>query len=352
MSKNYLNTIFRHIIIWTFALAFWTLMREFGHEVIRGYDTLLFAYQVIIHLALGLCAGLFFGSLEHIYETYIFRNMSFGKAVFLGSMGYTLIIVIIIILASVFFSTLSEESYSWAQYRKILLTKQTFLLVFFFFMVGTFTNLFREIDKKFGRGNLWKMFKGEFYSPKEEKKIFMFIDLRSSTEIAETLGHFKYSKMLQDCFKDLGIVDNYDAQIYQYVGDEVVLTWNFKKGLKNNNCIHAFYGFKDQLGSRRKHYEDNYGLLPEFKAGLHLGKIVTAEVGVHKREIAYHGDTINTAARIQEKCTILGREFLVSEEAKNGLAPSKTLKYHDEGEIRLKGKANEIRIFSLYLLSN
>jgi len=32
---------------------------------------------------------------------------------------------------------------------------------------------------------------------------------------------------------------------------------------------------------------------------------VVAEVGEIKTEIAYHGDTINTAARIQEQCNVL-----------------------------------------------
>ena len=185
----------------------------------------------------------------------------------------------------------------------------------------------------------------------ELEKIFMFLDLKSSTETAETLGHFKYSRMLQDCFRDLSIVDKYNAQIYQYVGDEAVLTWDIKKGLKDNNCVQTFFAFKRELLQRKSHYLDAYGMIPEFKAGLHLGKIVTAEVGELKREIAHHGDTINTAARIQEKCAILGRELLISENAKNSMAPLNSLKYHDEGEIRLKGKVNEVRIYSVYQIT-
>lgn len=350
MTKNYLKTIFRHIFIWTFALAFWTLMRDFGQEVVREYEVLDFMDQVVIHLILGLFAGLLFGSLEYVYENYIFRNMAFGKAVFLGSLGYVSVIVLMLVLATLIFSALAEESYSWAQYKRIWFSKQTFLLVFYFFMIGTFTNLFREIDKKFGHGNLWKMFKGEFYSPKEEEKIFLFIDLKSSTKTAEILSHFKYSRMLQDCFRDLSIVDKYGAEIYQYVGDEAVLSWDIKNGLKDNNCVEAFFAFKDKLLEQKKHYMDNYGILPEFKAGIHSGKIVTAEVGELKREIAHHGDTINTAARIQEKCSILGRELLVSEKLKDSLLHSKTLKYRDEGEIRLKGKTKKVRIFSVYAI--
>ena len=69
----------------------------------------------------------------------------------------------------------------------------------------------------------------------------MFMDLRGSTAIAEKLGHHKYSEMMQSCFHDLtSIVINYKASIYQYVGDEVVLTWEKERGITNNNCIKAF----------------------------------------------------------------------------------------------------------------
>lgn len=323
-------------------------MREFGQEVVRNYEDLSFSDQVVIHLVLGLCAGILFGSLEHIYEKFIFRNIGFGKAVLLGSVGYVLVIILIIILAMVFFTTLSAETYSLRKYISLVFSKQTILLIFYLFIIGSLTNFLKEVDKKFGRGNLWKMFIGEFYSPKEEEKVFLFIDLKSSTKMAENLGHFKYSRMLQDCFQKLSVVDKYGAEVYQYVGDEAVLSWDLKIGLKDNNCINAFYAFKDEFDKHRTYFLSNYGLVPEFKAGMHLGKIVTAEIGELKREIAHHGDTINTAARIQENCNILNREFLISELAKYSLEESKRFKFNDEGEIYLKGKTDEVRVYSVH----
>ena len=82
-----------------------------------------------------------------------------------------------------------------------------------------------------------------------------------------------------------------------------------------------------------------------------MGKVVTAEVGELKREIAHHGDTINTAARIQEKCNDIEKEFLISEEAKNLLSDSVNMKYHDQGAVLLKGKRKIIKIFSVERLS-
>ena len=42
---------------------------------------------------------------------------------------------------------------------------------------------------------------GYYQKPKEESKIFMFLDLQSSSKIAELLGHEKYSDFIQDCFR-------------------------------------------------------------------------------------------------------------------------------------------------------
>ncbi|WP_219011061.1 hypothetical protein [Aquimarina litoralis] len=47
----------------------------------------------------------------------------------------------------------------------------------------------------------------------------MFLDLNSSTSIAEKIGHMKYSQLIQDCFDQLDMTEDFGAEIYQYVGD-------------------------------------------------------------------------------------------------------------------------------------
>ena len=118
----------------------------------------------------------------------------------------------------------------------------------------------------------------------------MFLDLRSSTTIAEKLGHEKYSRLMQDCFNDLGVVIENDAEIYQYVGDEAVLTWSMEGGLKDQNCIRAFFTFKERLERKSEYYQSTYGVQPEFKAGVNGGSVIVTEVGKYKKEIAYYGD--------------------------------------------------------------
>ncbi|MCP4121455.1 MAG: adenylate/guanylate cyclase domain-containing protein [Bacteroidetes bacterium] len=153
----------------------------------------------------------------------------------------------------------------------------------------------------------------EHGTSKEEKRIFCFIDLKGSTTIAEELGHLKFSKFLQDYYSDITLaIKNTEAEIYQYVGDEIVLSWPYAKGLKNNNSIQCFYEMKAIIASLSGKYMRKYGVCPEFKAGLHGGNVMSAEIGKIKKEAVYIGDVLNTTARIVGNCNRLGKEFLIS----------------------------------------
>src|SRR4030095_2713370 len=133
-----------------------------------------------------------------------------------------------------------------------------------------------------------------------EERIFMFLDMRSSTTIAENIGHVKFFQMLSECYSDLSEpITMHSGEIYQYVGDEVIVSWKLKKGLKNNNCIQCFFAMKAVIKKQIEKYNEKFGVLPEFKAGFHFGKMITGEIGVIKKEIDFTGDVLNTTARIQ-----------------------------------------------------
>lgn len=212
--------------------------------------------------------------------------------------------------------------------------------------------LFIQINMMLGNGNLLRIIKGQFYYPKVDKHIFMFLDLRGSTTIAEELGHLKYSQLIQDCFYDLAVVHDYKAQIYQYVGDEAVLEWRATKGKESMNCIKTFFAFQNQIQERSEYYLLKYNHIPEFKAGMNWGDVTIAEVGEFKREIAFHGDTINTAARIQGECNRLNSDLLVSESLLKYLRLEPWAKPNLKGQIHLRGKQEPVNIYSIEKVSN
>ncbi|MBT8234872.1 MAG: adenylate/guanylate cyclase domain-containing protein, partial [Bacteroidia bacterium] len=197
-------------------------------------------------------------------------------------------------------------------------------------------------------GILWNMFIGRYRNPREELRVFMFLDLRSSTTIAEKLGHIKFSRLIQDCFADLTpVIKKHSVEIYQYVGDEAVLSWPVESGLEDNNCIHCYFDYMEVLASKSDHYEKTYGLQPFFKAGVHFGKVIVAEVGLIKREIAYHGDVLNTTARIQGMCNAFQQQLLVSDHLVQNLQTDDLIQSKRMGDELLKGKKTAVTIHAL-----
>lgn len=176
----------------------------------------------------------------------------------------------------------------------------------------------------------------------------MFLDLKASTTIAEKLGHERYHKFLNDFFYDItpAIIES-KGEIYQYVGDEVVVTWKKARGLREANCIKCFFLVVAAIASASDRYEKSYGLVPSFKAGYHYGPVIAGLIGDIKRDIVFHGDTVNTAARIRSECTIVHRDLLLSDHLLNQLHISDFLTPESMGKIKLRGKEEEIELFSI-----
>jgi len=62
------------------------------------------------------------------------------------------------------------------------------------------------------------------------------------------------------------------------------------------------FAYDKLLINKSEYYRNKYGMVPKFKAGANSGYVTVAEVGELKKELAYHGEVLNTAARIQGKC--------------------------------------------------
>ena len=179
-----------------------------------------------------------------------------------------------------------------------------------------------------GFGNLWRIFVGRYRSPVRETRVFAFLDLQGSTTIAERLGDQRYSQLLQDCYSDLTpVVLQYGASILQYVGDEVLLTWNASRGNEGLRAsVRASFGYQQCLERRREYYLEQFGIEPVFRAGIAVGPVTVTEVGDVKRQIVYNGDVLNTAARLLELCKERNDRLVVSDAVGAGVADDKDIR--------------------------
>ncbi len=210
------------------------------------------------------------------------------------------------------------------------------------------TQLLLQVNSKFGQGAFWNIVFGKYNTAKEEERIFMFLDLNSSTTIAERLGNAKYHSLLKEFFADITypIVEN-KGEIYQYVGDEIVLTWAPDDQVPYRKCIECFFAIKLHIEKHQKKYLSNYGLVPSFKAGIHYGKVTVGEIGIIKRDITCSGDVLNTTARILSMCNELNEELVVSADLASKIHALDNYVKQSLGFIKLKGKEKELLLISI-----
>ena len=189
----------------------------------------------------------------------------------------------------------------------------------------------------------------KYLRPKDEERIFMFLDLKASTAIAEEIGHRRYFEFISDFIADATtpILNNH-GEIYQYVGDQIVISWRMDKGQFDPHCIKCFFDIKNQIEQLSVKYQAKFDVVPAFKAGLHSGDVTVGEVGVIKKDLVFSGDVLNTAARIQSKCNEYHAELLISSDLAGKLT-TKGYEMKRIGKIRLKGKQTLVELNSVHL---
>jgi len=165
---------------------------------------------------------------------------------------------------------------------------------------------------------------------RKERRIFLFLDIKSSTATAERLGHAKYSVFLETFFSHIyEVLPLSGAEIYQFVGDEAVLTWKFSNGLNKQNCIRSFFLIKELIAVSQSEIIREFGQPLIFKGAIHGGN-VTAINNIHQPK-SYHGAVLNITARLQELCNPYHEELIVSGEIWRRIARSSIYSASDLG---------------------
>ena len=314
------------------------------------YQTMLLGYFDHNAFILGLMLGLGF------YLFKYFATPKLDKAILrfplvikiiLNTLAYSSLVYIVANISGFMIGLINGRTLT--EFLDSLFFKSQFYLIGYCLILFSLMTFVSHISNLLGEGVLMNLLIGKYHKPVQEERIFMFLDLCSSTVIAEKLDTFEYSSFLKDFFLDIdnAVVESKGA-IIQFVGDEVVIVWKVKDGIERNNCVRFFPLAKSRILRKKQYYQDKYGVIPKFKAGLHYGKIVITEVGGTKQEIAYHGDTINTTAHIRSECTSSKKDLLVSADLLS-ILENIDLKYYVEsvGIVSLKGKENVIGLIAV-----
>lgn len=318
------------------------------------YNYLFYPHSLTEFLEAGsisILIGLMVGILEEFAFKKAFQSISFLAVLIIRSVLYSLLTSIVLcFVLSIEIALVEQISYMEAvfQYLQSPLFRRDFLFSLFFILLMLF---FFEVILLIGKANFFRLMLGLYHRPREVSRIFMFVDLKDSTSIAERLTNEAFSALIKDYFYDVSdAIMLYNGEIYQYVGDQVIVVWPIRSA--NINCIRSFFKMVEIIERNRKKYLSKYGFLPEFKAGLHGGQVIATSVGKQKKELVYHGDVLNTASRIEGKCNELKQQLLISEDMFNYIQLENDIIVEEKGEIELRGKANKLRLYGVKLATN
>lgn len=303
-------------------------------------------------LYLGLMQGVFAGSLIGGFATF-FANvypglksgrwldqLSFSKSVVVKSIVNLVIIVFSIRLGIAIFYPQGGD-FAWTAPEFIIALAISGILIIVF-------NFVFEINQMLGQRVLRNFVTGAYHRPREEERIFLFIDLVGSTGIAERVGALRFHGLLDMFFRGLGdSVVEHEGEIHKYVGDEVIISWPAGKIRKAGAPIACYFAIMDKVASKASTYQEAFGLAPTFRAALHAGSVVTGEMGGVKREIVFLGDTVNTTARIMQTCSDLNEDFLVSQAAMDLTGLPEGISSDVKGPVKLRGREQLVELYGL-----
>ncbi|MFN0215756.1 MAG: adenylate/guanylate cyclase domain-containing protein [Saprospiraceae bacterium] len=139
---------------------------------------------------------------------------------------------------------------------------------------------------------------------KYDQATVMFVDFKGFTNVAEALSPERLVEELDLCFSNFDhIISKYRIEKIKTVGDAYICA----SGLSDMNAspsdmVKAALEIQDfLLGLKAERLSQG---LPHFDArvGIHTGPVVAGVVGAKKFAYDIWGDTVNTAARLEEQC--------------------------------------------------
>ncbi len=301
--------------------------------------------------------GLLVGAIELIILENLFRNRSFFAKILYKLSLYTVLMLAVVavlypIAAAIELGVSITDAAVWAKFSNFVGSRVFYSTLLQIGASLTLCLLYAGVSEHLGWDVVSNFFRGRYHQPREENRIFMFLDMKSSTTWAERLGHKRYFLLLRSFYDDLAdSIINHEGEVYQYIGDEIVISWKEKEGIRNENCIRSFFAMKEALRQRAQIYIDKYGQLPDFKAGVHFGQVTAGQMGALKKEIAFTGDVLNVAARIQSLCRQLNADLLVSKPLMDKLVDPSDFTSTDLGPVELKGRIEAMDVVSVLKVS-
>jgi adenylate cyclase len=169
-------------------------------------------------------------------------------------------------------------------------------------------------------------------------------DAANFTPLAETMTPEQLADFLHLYFETLfGRVADHGGFVSDVVGDAMLAIWPYRSADTHSQLLHALLEMRDAAQQFNERLAGNR-LLTRF--GVDWGRVTLTTVGAHAHyEYRAVGDTVNTAARIQELNKKLGTRILLSQPAIGDVGKDFLLR--DLGQFLLRGKDLAVHVYEL-----
>jgi class 3 adenylate cyclase len=216
------------------------------------------------------------------------------------------------------------------------------------FLMSILIGAIYELTRLIGIRVLFNALIGRYRRAIREERVLLFLDLVGSTTLAEQMGELRVQDLLTRFFYDIDrAITDHGGEVHAYVGDEVIVTWRVTPGRPQRRYLDCFFAIQDRVAETADQYRREFGLVPDFRAGLHAGPVVISECGDSRRQVAFFGDTVNVTARLQAHCKEAGRALLVSGELLRLANPGKEFAVRALGPTQLRGREAALEVFAI-----
>lgn len=207
-----------------------------------------------------------------------------------------------------------------------------------------------QVRRIVGPGTMTRLLAGRYARPVREERLYLLLDLKGSTALAERLGDRAAHAFISRIFFDLDRpIVAHGGRVEAYIGDELIASWRPAEGLADSTVLRAYAAIREVLARNAPRYRREFGAAADVRASLHLGPVVTGECGDSRLVILSIGDTLNTASRMLDVARELGEDAVISAALLQRLELPPGLSAVPLGLRRLRGREEGLELCALRL---
>ena len=186
-------------------------------------------------------------------------------------------------------------------------------------------------------------------SGSEREVVVLFVDLRRWTSLSERHLPHDLAYVLDQFFEVVGDAVRASGGVpNQFIGDSVMALFGLERDVPTacRQAMDAARAIESGMQRQQDRMRHEFGTSLEFGIGLHVGPAAVGEVGWREtRTFSAVGDTVNTAARLQELCKAYEVRLVASEDVVKGagLQLDRSLRR----EVDVRGRTEPLGVYAI-----